>query len=60
MIAGQGLAFTDDQAVEASGALLLRWSMLTRSGAPAGRGADVVFRHPAGRVTTVYMFMGVN
>lgn len=60
LIAGKGLTFTYDQAVEAGDALLLRWSMLTPAGDIAGRGADIVFRDANGRATTVYMFMGIN
>jgi hypothetical protein len=59
-IAGKGLRFTYDQHIQAGEALLLRWSMLTPSGDAVGRGADVIFRNPDGRVETAYMFMGVN
>jgi hypothetical protein len=59
-IAGKGLRFVYDQQAEAGDALLLRWSMLTPDGGTAGRGVDMVFRDADGRVTTVYMFMGVD
>ncbi|MFC6357082.1 hypothetical protein [Luethyella okanaganae] len=60
MIAGKGLIFAYDQAVVASDALLLRWSMLASSDEVVGRGADLVFRDSEDRAETVYMFMGVN
>lgn len=60
LIADKGLRFTYDQHIQANDALLLRWSMLTPSGQAAGRGVDLLFRDPNGRVTTAYMFMGVN
>lgn len=59
-IVGRGMKFVYDQNAEAGEALLLRWSMLTPDGGTAGRGVDLVFRDADGRVTTVYMFMGVN
>ncbi|MGH3429296.1 MAG: hypothetical protein ACRDQZ_17305 [Mycobacteriales bacterium] len=59
-IVGKGLRFTYDQHLQAGDALLLRWSMLAPSGDSIGRGVDVIFRDPEGRVETVYMFMGVN
>ncbi|GAA5156473.1 hypothetical protein GCM10023321_32260 [Pseudonocardia eucalypti] len=60
LIAGKGLTFTYDQHIESDDSLLLRWSMLAPSGDVVGRGVDVVFRSPDGRVQTVYMFMGVS
>jgi hypothetical protein len=59
-IVGRGMKFVYDQNADAGEALLLRWSMLTPDGGTAGRGVDLVFRDADGRVTTVYMFMGVN
>lgn len=60
LIAGKGLAFSYDQAIEASDALLLRWSMRAPSGEVVGRGVDTVFRDSDGRAETAYMFMGVD
>lgn len=60
LIAGKGLTFAYDHAVENGDALLLRWSILTPGGDVAGRGVDVVFRDAPGRAATVYMFMGIN
>lgn len=60
LIAGKGLVFRYDQAVESGDGLLLRWSMLTPAGDVVGRGADLVFRDDEGRARAVYMFMGVN
>ena len=60
LIAGKGLAFSYDQAVQSGEALLLRWSMRAPSGDVVGRGADVVLRDADGRFETVYMFMGVD
>jgi hypothetical protein len=59
-IVGRGLRFVYDQSVEAQEGLLLRWSMLAPDSGVVGRGADVVFRNPDGRVRTAYMFMGVD
>jgi hypothetical protein len=59
-IVGRGLRFVYDQHAEAGGALLLRWSMIAPDGSVVGRGVDVVFRDDAGRVQTVYMFMGID
>lgn len=60
LIAGKGLTFAYDQAVLSGDALPLRWSVLTPAGDRAGRGVDLVFRDEDGRVTTAYMFMGVD
>lgn len=60
LIAAKGLAFSYDQEITAGDALLLRWSMAAPDGTVVGRGADVVARDDAGRVTSVHMFMGVN
>lgn len=59
-IVGRGLRFVYDQSVEAQEGLLLRWSMLAPDNGVVGRGADVVFRDPDGRVRTAYMFMGID
>lgn len=59
-IVGRGLRFAYDQHAEAEEALLLRWSMLAPEGGVVGRGVDVVFRDPDGRVRTVYMFTGID
>lgn len=59
LIAGKGLAFSYDQAVESGDALLLRWSMTAPGGQVVGRGADVVFLDAADRIERAYMFMGV-
>jgi len=60
MIAGKGLRFVYDQEIQSGDATLLRWSMLASNAETVGRGADLVFRDEQGKVTTVYMFMGVN
>lgn len=60
MIATKGLRFVYDQEVASGDATLLRWSMLAPAGEIAGRGVDVVFRNPEGRVTAVHMFMGID
>jgi hypothetical protein len=59
-IAGRGMRFQYDQHAEAGDALLLRWSMLAPDGSVVGRGVDLVFRGPDGRVQTLYMFMGIS
>ena len=59
-IAGQGLTFSYDQHLESGDAILLRWSMTAPNGEVIGRGVDTVFRDTDGKVTSAYMFMGVN
>jgi hypothetical protein len=59
-IAAKGLRFAYDQHVDSGDAVLLRWSMLAPNGATVARGADVLFRDADARVTTAYMFMGVD
>lgn len=60
LIAGKGLTFAYDQAIPSGEALLLRWSVRAPTGAPVGRGVDLVLRDARGRVTTAWMFMGVD
>ncbi|WP_040167673.1 nuclear transport factor 2 family protein [Microbacterium gorillae] len=60
LIAGKGLRFSYDQELTSGDALLLRWSMTAPDGSVVGRGADVVRRNPADRITEVNMFMGVE
>lgn len=60
LIAGKGLRFAYDQELNSGDATLLRWSMVAPNEDVVGRGVDVVFRDEFGRVTRVYMFMGVS
>lgn len=60
LIAGKGLQFSYDQAIESGDALLLRWSMRAPSGEVVARGVDTLFRTSDGRVESGYMFMGVE
>lgn len=59
-IVGRGMSFVYDSTAEAGDCLLLRWSMIASDGSVAGRGVDAVFRAADGRISTIYMFMGVN
>ena len=60
LIVGKGLTFSYDQHLESGDAILLRWSMTAPNGEVIGRGVDTVFRDTDGKVTSAYMFMGVN
>jgi len=60
LIASKGLTFSYDQHLESGDAILLRWSMTAPNGEVIGRGVDTVFRDTDGKVTSAYMFMGVN
>ena len=60
LIASKGLTFSYDQHLESGDAILLRWSMTAPNGEGIGRGVDTVFRDTDGKVTSAYMFMGVN
>lgn len=59
-IVGRGLRFSYDQHVDADDAVLLRWSMIAPGDVVVGRGVDLMFRDADGRISTVYMFMGVD
>jgi len=59
-IAGRGLTFRYDQTSVAGDAVLLRSAVALPDGTVATRGVDVIFQDPAGRVTTAYMFMGID
>lgn len=55
-----GLILDYVQQIDNEDAVLLASVMTAPSGNIVGKGADVIFRNAEGRVTAVYMFMGIK
>lgn len=60
VIVGKGVVFSYTQQVDAGDATLLSSAVTAPDGTVVGKGADVIFRDSDGRVTAVYMFMGLE